>query len=116
MKRNNTAVVRFRPGKLEGILKTINSSYQFSGESVSLVQAYLIWLPFSLPAAALVSFAILCMSCDNHVILHESHVTLPCALYRRKSLREWTSSQLIDSKTMRYVIFHKAYLQSGLNN
>ena len=65
MKRNNTAVVRFRPGKLEGVLKTLNSSYQFSGEAVSLTQAYLIWLPFSLPASEWV----------GHVICH---VTIVC--------------------------------------
>ena len=53
MKRNNTAVVRFKKGKLEEVLKA-NSSLQqlFSGEPVNLTQAYLIWLPFSLPATA----------------------------------------------------------------
>ena len=53
MKRNNTAVVRFKKGKLEDILKANGSLSQlFSGERVNITQAYLIWLPFSLPASA----------------------------------------------------------------
>ena len=65
MKRNSTAVVRFRKGKLEQILKTNNSLNQlFSGEPVNLTQAYLIWLPFSLPASTWVY-----RSCDLHMIV-----------------------------------------------
>ena len=75
MKRNNTAVVRFKPGKLKGILKAVNSSHQFSGEPVSLVQAYLIWLPFSLPAAALV----------GHVIRHVTLELYPYYVVGRRA-------------------------------
>ena len=42
------AVVRFRKGKLEEILKANNSLNQlFSGEPVNLTQAYLVSLPSS---------------------------------------------------------------------
>lgn len=47
VKANRTAVVAYRPGGAKSVLLTI--PYLFSGESVSLHQAYLVWLPFSLP-------------------------------------------------------------------
>lgn len=47
VKANKTAVVGYRPDGAEPASLTI--PYLFSGESVSLRQAYLVWLPFSLP-------------------------------------------------------------------
>lgn len=47
---NQTAVVRFHSDGLETTLAS-NQSYQFSGQPLHIHQAYLIWLPFSLPVS-----------------------------------------------------------------
>lgn len=47
VKANRTAVVAYRSDAADSALLT--TPYLFSGEAVTFHQAYLIWLPFSLP-------------------------------------------------------------------
>ena len=63
MKVNRTAVVRFKTDSVERIHR--KTLYQFSGENVSLHQAFLVWQPFSL-SGDVGSFS---RSCDNHVLI-----------------------------------------------
>lgn len=65
VKANRTAVVGFKPDATESIPVTI--PYQFSGETVSLQQGYLIWLPFTLPQTKVRNFPPK-LSCDQYML------------------------------------------------
>ena len=69
MKANRTAIVKFKPHILEGILGR-NESYLYSGVALTLFQAYIVWLPFSLPGSqvsVLISYTHACTHNTNRI-------------------------------------------------
>lgn len=70
VKEMGVAVARFRPGTLEHVQRA-NHSYRFTGEPLSVHQAYLVWIPFSLPENT-VSYH----SCSWGCRSHDYHMTL----------------------------------------
>jgi len=66
VKASGVAVAGFKPGVLQHILKH-NKTYQFSGKPVKVHQAYLIWLPFSLPNSEVSSGCICLLSLNTYL-------------------------------------------------
>jgi len=75
VKASGVAVAGFKPGVLQHILKH-NKTYQFSGKPVKVHQAYLIWLPFSLPNSEVSSGCICLLSLYTYLSACKSHVTI----------------------------------------